>query len=148
LRLACAKALDLAWNDEIFVATESNAVLGGEALGAFGYEIDVWTVAENLAGGANRISQTLDASYAAAPEGRTVHDEGVELNFTVAIQEGAAAGVEGLVIFEDDDCFFDRIQGRTATFEDAPSSSGGVAHTVEVRVDHIVGNGPGSAVYD
>jgi hypothetical protein len=70
------------------------------------------------------------------------------LNFAIAIQEGATACVEGFVIFEDDDCLFDRVKSRAAAFEHAPSSSRGIAHTIEVRFDHIVGDGPGSAVYD
>ena len=123
-------------------------MLGGETLRALGYEINVWTVAENLASGANGITQTFDATDAAAAQGCAVHDEGVELHLAVAIQEAAAPGVEGFVIFEDDDRFFNRIESRAATLEHAPSSGGGVTHSIEVRVDHVVGDGPGAAVYD
>ena len=105
-------------------------------------------VAENLAGGANRVAQALDAADAAAAEGRAVHDESVELHFAVAVQETAASGVESFVVFENDDGFFDRVESRAAAFQHAPSGGGGIAHTVEVRLDHVIGNGPGAAVND
>ena len=73
-------------------------------------EIDMRTVAENFAGGANRVAQTLDASDAAAAQGRAVHDEGIELHLAIAIQETAAAGVEGFVIFHHDHGLFDGIE--------------------------------------
>ncbi len=146
LRLILAQALDFPGNDEIFVAAKGDAMLGGKTFSAFGDEIDVRAVAENLAGGANRIAQALDATYAAAAQGRAIHDEGVELDFAVAVQETAAAGVEGFVVFENDDGFFDRVKSRAAAFQNAPSGSGGVAHAVEVSFDHVVGNGPGTAM--
>src|SRR5208282_893000 len=143
-----AQALDLPGDDEIFVATKSDAMLGGKALGAFRHKIDMRAVAKNFAGGANRVAQALDATDAAAAQGRTVHDESVELHFAIAVQETAAAGVEGFVVLENDDGLFDRVQSRAAAFEGAPSRGNGIAHTVEVRFDHVVGNGPGSAVDD
>jgi len=53
----------------------------------------------------------------------------------VAVQKAAAAGVEGFVVFEDDDGFFDRVESGATFFKRAPSGSGGVAHTVEVSLD-------------
>ena len=148
LRLIFAQALDFAGDDEIFVAAESDAVLGGKALGAFGDKINVRAVAENFAGGADRVAQALDAADAAAAQGRAVHDERVELHFAVAVEETAASGVESFIVFENDHGFFNRVERRAAAFEHAPSGGGGVAHAVEVRLDHVVGNGPGAAVYD
>src|ERR1022692_1734893 len=123
-------------------------MFGGKALSAFGYEINMWAFAENLASRANWIAQTFDTTDATATEGRPVHDESVELNFSIAVEEAAAAGVEGFVIFHYDDGFFDRVERGTAAFEGAPSGASSVAHTVEVRLDHVVGNGPRTAMYD
>ena len=148
LRLILAQTFDFPGNDEVFVAAKFDAMLGGKALRAFGYEINVWAVAENLAGGTNRVAQTLDAADATTAQGRAVHDEGVELHFAVAVQKAAASGVEGLVVFHHDDGFFDRVEGRAAIFQGAPSGSGGVAHAVEMCFDHVVGNRPGAAVND
>src|ERR1019366_8618984 len=148
LRLVFPQALDFTRDHEVFVAAKSDALLGGKTFGAFSDKIDVRTVAKNLPGGANRVAQTFDATHSAAAEGRAVHDEGVELHLAVAVQEAAAAGVKGFVILESDHGFFDRIERGAATFERAPSCRGSIAHAVEVRLDHVVGNGPGAAVYD
>ena len=110
LRLIFPQALHLARDDEIFIAAESDAVLGRKALGALGDKIHVRAVAKNFAGSANRVAQALHTSNAAAPEGRPIHDEGVELHLAVAIQETAAARVEGLVVFHDDYGLFDRVE--------------------------------------
>src|SRR5208282_5933643 len=118
--LVFAQAFDLPGDDEIFVAAKSDAVLGGKALGAFGDEIDVRAVAENFAGGAHRVAQTLHASDAAAAEGRALHDEGVELHLAVAVQETAAAGVKGFIVFHYDDGLFDRVQSGAAALQHAP----------------------------
>ena len=143
-----AQTLDLPGNDEVFVAAKSDAVLGGKALGAFRDEINVRTVAQNFPGGANRVAQTFDATHSTAAEGRAVHDESVELHLAVAVQETAAAGVESFIVFENDHGFFDRVESGSAAFERAPSCRRSIAHAVEVRLDHIVGYGPGAAVYD
>ena len=68
------------------------------------------------------------------------------MHFAVAIEKAAAAGVEGLVVFHDDDGFFDRIERRTAALEHAPARSHGIAHAVEMGFDHVVRNGPGAAM--
>ncbi len=90
----------------------------------------------------------LDAAHASAAQRGAVHDEGIELHFAVAIEKAAAAGIESLVVFHDDDSFFDRIERRPATLEHAPARGHGVAHAVEMGFDHVVGNGPGAAMND
>ncbi len=75
-----------------------------------------------------------------------VHDEGIELHFAVAIEKAAAPGVESLVIFHDDDSFFDRIERRAAALKHPPTRSHGIAHAIEMGFDHVVGNGPGAAM--
>src|ERR1019366_8470215 len=99
--------------NEVFIAAESDAALGSKALGAFGDEIDMRAVAENFAGGANRVAQTFDASAAAA-QGRAVHDESIELYLAIAIQETATAGVEGFIVFENHHGFFDGVESGAA----------------------------------
>src|SRR5882762_1724667 len=87
----------------------------------------MWTLAENFAGSANGICNSLHASDAASTQ-------------------SAAPGVESLVVFHDDHGFFDCVERRSAPIEDAPSGGSGVAHTVAVSVHHVIGNGPGTAV--
>src|SRR5579862_8173121 len=146
LGLVGAQAFDFPRDDEIFVVAERNAVVGGELLGAGANEIDMWAVAENLAGGANRIAKALDASNASGAEGGAVHDEGVELNFPVAIEKTTAPGIEGFVVFHDDDGFLDGVERRAPALKHAPSRGQSVVHAADVGVDHVVGHGPGAAV--
>ena len=123
-------------------------MLGGKTLGTFGDEINVRAVAKDLAGGADGIAQTLDAADAATAEGLAIHDEGVELHFAVAIEKTAAAGVESFVVFHHDDGLFNRVEGGAAQFQHTPTGRRGVADAMEVRLDHVIGNGPGTAVND
>jgi hypothetical protein len=123
-------------------------MLGGKALGTVGYKINMGTVAQDFSGGANWIAQALDATHAAATQGRTVHDKSIELNLAVAVQEAAASGVEGLVVLHHDYGFFDRVQGGTAAFEREPSGGNGIAYAIKVRFNHVIRDGPSSAVDD
>src|SRR6266446_772373 len=142
------QAFDFARNNQVFVPAQRDAVLGGESLRAFGDEIDVRAFTEDLARGADGVGDAFHASYTSSSKSTAVHDEGVELDLAIAIEEAAAAGVEGLVVFHDDYGFFDCVEGRAAALEDAPSSSGGVADAIEMSVHHVIGNGPGAAVDD
>ena len=67
--------------------------------------------AENFAGGADGIAEVLDASYASGAQGGSVHDESVELDFAFAVEEGASAGVESVVVFHDDNGLLDGVEG-------------------------------------
>jgi hypothetical protein len=84
----------------------------------------------------------------AGPESGTVHNQCVQLNFAFAVQKAATAGVEGFVIFHNDYSCFGGVESRAALVENLPSGSDGVAHAYEVRVHHVVGNGPGPAVHE
>ena len=123
-------------------------MLGGEPLGAFTHEVDVRTLAENLARGAHGIAQALDTSHASGAERCAVHNEGVELNFSVSIQKAPSTGVEGLVVFHDDDRFLDGIESRASAIKHAPSRSARVGHAMNVGVDHVIRHGPRAAVND
>ena len=123
-------------------------MLGGEALGAFGDEVNVRAIAQDFAGGAHGIAQSFDAADAASAEGGAVHDEGVELDFAVAVEEAAAAGIEGFVVFHHDDRCFDGVEGGAAALQRVPACGCRVADALEVGVDHVIGDGPGAAVND
>ena len=90
----------------------------------------------------------LDATDTSGAESGAVHDEGVELDFAVAVQKTAAASVEGLVVLHDDHRFLDRVERGATALEDAPSGSQCVADAVQVRVHHVVGNCPRPTVDD
>ena len=111
-------------------------------------KINVRALAEYLAGGAHRIAQAFDAADASGAKRGAVHDESVELDFAVAIQKASAAGVEGLVVFHDDDGFLDGVERRAAALEHAPSRGQRVIHAVDVGVDHVIRHGPGATVDD
>jgi hypothetical protein len=121
-------------------------MLGGEALSAFGYEIDMRALAQNLARRAHGIAQPLHASHASGAQRGTVHDERIELYLAIAVQETSATRVEGLVVFHDDDGLFDGIECRAAALQHLPSGGQSVAHAAQVGVDHVIGYGPCTAV--
>src|SRR3984957_3053280 len=137
---------DLARNDEVFVLAERHAVFGSEFFRALADKINVGTLAQNFSRGTDGIAQMLDASHSAGAQSRAVHDEGVELDPAVAIQKAAASGIERLVVFHNDDGFFDGVEGRAATVEHAPSSGESIRDTADVGIDHVLGHGPGAAV--
>jgi hypothetical protein len=140
------QAVDLARDDQVFVLAESDAVFGGETFRALCHKIDVRALAENLAGGAHGIAQALDTSDASGAECGSVHDESVELDSPVAVQEAAASGIEGLIVFHDDDGLLDGIDRRAAALEHAPSRSQRVPHALYVGVDHLIRHGPRAAM--
>ena len=80
-------------------------------LRAFSDEIDVRTLTQDLARCTHWISQPFHAANSSSAQSGSIHDERVELHFAVAVEEAAATGVEGLVIFHNDDCFLDRVYG-------------------------------------
>jgi hypothetical protein len=75
-----------------------------------------------------------------------VHDEGVELDAAVAGEEAATSGVEGGVVFEFGDGGFDSVDGRGSALEERIASLEGVKDSLLVGLEHVVGDGPGSAV--
>lgn len=141
-----AQVLDFARNDELGVVDEFHAELLNEALRAFGDEIDVHALFQHLAGGDDGVADSLDAPNASGAQRGAAHHRGIELHASVGVEEAAAPGIEGLVIFHHDDGGFHGLDGTSAALEHLPSSSHGVADTVDVRVDEMIGNGPGTAM--
>src|SRR6266404_6005901 len=103
-----------ALHDQVAVVAERHAMLGREALGAFADKVNVLALLQHLARGANGIADALHAAHAAGAQRGAIHQERVELHAAVAIEEAATAGVEGVVFFQYDDGFFDRIERRAA----------------------------------
>ena len=64
---------------------------------------DVLALFHDTAGEGDRIAHILDGGDGTGPEGIAVHDAGIQLHFTGGIDERSASGVEGLVVFHDDD---------------------------------------------
>ena len=120
----------------------------GEVFGSLGDEVDVRALIEDEAGGLDGVAQALDAGDSAGAEGGAVHDEGVELDAAVAGEEAAASGVEGSVVFEVGDGGFDSVDGGGPALEEGIASLEGIEDALFVGVEHVVGNGPGSAVND
>ncbi len=118
----------------------------GEALGADADEVDVGAFIEDEARGADGVGEVLDAGDAAGAEVFAVHEEGVELDAAVAGEKGAAPGVEGVVVFHDDDGGLDGVEGGATAAEDLPAGVECVADAALVGGDAGVGHGPGAAV--
>ena len=140
------EAVALAGDDELGVVDERHAVLGGEEFGAGADEVDVGGLLEDEAGGLDGVAQALDAGDAAGAEVGTVHEKGVELDAAVAGEEGAAAGVEGVVVFHEGDGGFDGIDGGAAAGERRPAGGEGGGDAAFVGGYGVVGHGPGATV--
>ena len=123
-------------------------MLGRETLRTFGHKVHVRTVAQDFASGPDRIAQPLYTADAACSQRGAIHDEGIELHFAFAIEKAAATGIESLIVFHDDDSFLDGIERRATAFKHTPARRHGVADAVEMRFDHVVGNGPCTAMDD
>src|SRR5579859_8239305 len=140
--------MTLAVEDQFTVVDELDAVLGGEGFCAGADEVDVRAFVEDEAGGLDGVAEVFDAGYAAGAQGGSVHEEGVELNATLAGEEAAPAGVEGGVVFEDGDGGFYGVGGAAAFFEDGVAGSEGLGDAALVVFGHLRGDGPSAAVDD
>src|SRR5262249_3959412 len=121
-------------------------VLLGEALRAFPHKIDVRALVEHQPCSLNRVADPLDAADAAGSHGGSVHHERVHLHPAITSQEAAAARVKGFVVLHGHESGFNGVQSHAAAFEPPPSFGERILHTDYVRVDHIVGHGPGAAM--
>src|SRR5262249_4011843 len=80
----------------------------------FADEVDMWTLAQDQARCSNRVTNALNAAHASGAHGATVHDERIHLDFAVRSKKTAQPRIEGVVIFHDNHCLFDRLEGRTS----------------------------------
>jgi hypothetical protein len=103
---------------------------------------------EDQAGGLDGVAEVFDARYAAGAEGISVHEQGIELDATLAGQEAAAASVEGGIVFEDGDGGFYGVGGGAAFFEDGVAGREGLSYAALVVFGHLWRDGPGAAVDD
>jgi hypothetical protein len=117
-----------------------------EALGAQADEVDVGALVEHQAGGFDGVAQAFDTRNPARPQVFAVHQQRVELHAAVAGEEGAAAGVEGLVVFHDDDGCLDGFNRGSAALENLPAGGQCVGDAALVGFDLVVGHGPGATV--
>src|SRR3989442_717419 len=104
--------------------------LTGEALGTGSGEQHVPAVLHHLARGGDRV---LDAAHCGHPSGaqrRAVHDAGVELDLSVGVRCGAAAGVENARILQRCDRRGHRVEARASVLQDAVA---GLQGTLERR---------------
>src|SRR5581483_412928 len=114
---------------------------------AFRHEIYVWAFAEHFTRSPDRISNMFNTTDASSTKGCAVHDQRVELDLSLAIQETPAASVEGFIVFHDDDSFFfNCVERGAATFKNTPADSQCIAHAAEMRFNKLVRNRPRAAV--
>ncbi len=84
-------------------------MLLSKALGAFSDKIHMRTLAQHLAGSTDGIRNVFHAADSAGTKRGSVHDEGIKLNLALAIQEATPAGINGLIVFHNDDSLLDRV---------------------------------------
>src|SRR5262249_48650920 len=128
------------------VFDELHAVRLSELFGTLTDEIHMGTFVEHQPRCANGIAQALDTGYATGAHGAAVHEECIELHTAIAGKEAATSSMECIVIFEDGNCGFNRIDSRRAFAEQSITSGQSIGHAALVRVDHVIGNSPGAAV--
>jgi hypothetical protein len=95
------------------------------------------------------IAQALDTGDATGAHGAgyaAVHEQCVELDFALAGEEGAAAGVEGLVVFKDSDGGFHRIESGSAALQQGVAGKKRAANPEGVGFNSVIGDGPGAAM--
>ena len=144
--MASRRRCDLALDDEIFVGAQVDAMLLSEALGAGPDEVNVRALGENFSGHADGIADVLHAADAAGAQSGAVHHQSVELHPAVHVEEGAAAGVEGLVLLHGDHRSFDRVEATASALQQLPALGGSSLHAAKMVLDGIVGDRPGSAM--
>src|SRR5262245_12777969 len=144
--LSFLEALDFALDHQLLVAAQPHAVLLGEPLSAFPHKIDVGTLVEHQPCSLNRVANMLDAADAAGSHGSSLHHERVHLYPAIAGQEASAARVKGFVVLHGHDSGFDGVQRHAAALQHAPSFGDCILHTGQMRVDHVIGYGPGAAM--
>ena len=71
----------------------------------------------------------------------------VELNFAITVQEAPATCVKGLIIFKDDDSLFHGVDTCSPAFEHSPSRCESVSNAIEMSIQHVVWNCPGTAMH-
>ena len=144
--LEAHEAVAFARDDELGVVDEAHAVLRGEALGAGADEVDVRRLVEHEPRGLDRVRRRSTQATPPARSVLAVHHQRVELHAAVAGEEGAAAGVEGVVVFHDGDGGFDGVEGGAVLREHSPAGGESVGDAALVGCDGVVGHGPGAAV--
>jgi hypothetical protein len=97
----------------------------------------------------DRIAQPFDAGHATSTHGSAhsaIHEQCIELDFAIPREEGAAARVKGLVVFEDGDSGLYRIDRGGATLEQRVAGKKSTANAKGVGFDCVIGDGPGAAM--
>jgi len=146
--LGLGQSVAFAVEHQFRVIDERHAVLLSKVLRSGADEVDVRAFVEHQARGLNGVAQALDAGDSASAESGTIHEQGVELDAAIAGEEAAASGVEGGVVFQFGDCGFDGVGGGGSEFEERVAGLERVKDALLVGLEHVVGNGPGSAVDD
>jgi hypothetical protein len=144
--LKAPKPFHLSWDDQVFVLAEWDAMLGGKSFCPFSHEIYVRALAQDLASRSDGIGDAFHAPNAPGAKRGSIHDEGIELYFAFTVQEAAASGIEGLVVFHNDDGFFYGIECRATAAQYPPAGTHSIPDAVQMRIDEVIRNRPGSTM--
>jgi hypothetical protein len=149
-QVARGEHLALGLRDEPGRVAQLDAVVGGERARGGADEQDVVAVAQDRAGGADRVADALHARHGADVARRALHHRGVELDAAVARQRGAPPGVEHRVVLEHHDGGLDRVQRGAAAGEHgvARLDRGGRARAHPGDPVGVRGDAPGAPVHD
>ena len=144
--LRVGEAAAFAIEDQCAVVDEGESMRSGERFGAGADEVNVGRLFEDEAGGLNGIVQAFDAGDSAGFHAPTIHEEGVELDAAVGGEEAAKPGIEGGVIFKDDDRGFDGVERGASAGEDVVAGFEGTENPGLVSGSVGFRNGPCSAM--
>ena len=146
MSLIGAQTFDFARYHQFVIVTEREAMLGCESFSALAYEVHMGTLAKNFASSTDRIANALHPANPSAPQGRSLHEESIELHLPVTIEKAAAACIKSLVVFERYDGFLHGVECGPALGQHLPARGDSIAHAVKVGIHHVIGNRPGTTV--
>jgi len=116
------------------VFDQSHAMSFREGLGAGSDKINMRTPLENEARGLDGIEQAFHTCDAAGLHHSSIHEQGIELHLPVGRKKASAPGVEGGIIFQNQNGCLDRVKCGASAGEDCIPGFERVANTGLMRM--------------
>jgi hypothetical protein len=109
--------LPFARDNQLRIVDQRHTMLRSESLSPQTNKVNVRRLLEHQPCRLDGISQSLDTSDTASTKIGAVHQQGIELNPSIASEKRTAPGVEGIIVFHYSDSRLDRINGGPAAGE-------------------------------
>src|SRR5262249_14352791 len=133
-------------DDQILGVAQLDSVIQSKLLRAISGDQHVLAFLENGARQTNGVAYMFNGNGCAGLERDAIHENGIELNFTVSIEMGTNAGMEHWFVFQFNDRLLAGVESGAAGFENRPTSIEGSFNSRPARGFEIRGNIPGSAM--